>query len=320
MAWFGRKKKKTRKKTPVLEPVGANTQAIPSVQAVPAQAPPIVQNNVPPIQDTNQVVPLPAVQEPIIEIAPVGIVPDANIVVSNEFPSPVQASATAPLPSTGWSKKSEKPLGDIHKKLDYMMDSKGKSLEERYKERFGDKLPDSVVADNARKEFNEMKELEKEKPKIVFRSKSQLKLKSKTVKTAPKEPPKEGKVTTNVNSPGMGAKIGSGIKTGGAKTKAAFGRAGSAVGRGAGAIKSGVGRGTSRFIGLFKRGKKEDDKTKKTLKKDSKTKTTSKKRGRPPKKKIDYSSMKLTALRAELKKKGLPTSGNKANLIKRLTK
>ena len=34
----------------------------------------------------------------------------------------------------------------------------------------------------------------------------------------------------------------------------------------------------------------------------------------------DYSSMKLPELRAALKKKGLPTSGNKAALIKRLKK
>ena len=48
-------------------------------------------------------------------------------------------------------------------------------------------------------------------------------------------------------------------------------------------------------------------------------KKTAKKRGRPSKK-IDYKSMKLPELKAELKKKGLPTSGNKAVLIKRLEK
>ena len=98
-----------------------------------------------------------------------------------------------------------------------------------------------------------------------------------------------------------------GRKSGGTKTKAAFGRAGSAVGRGAGAVKSGIGRGTSRVVGIFKKGDKEG-------------KPKSKKRGRPAKKKTDYSSMKLAELKAELKKKDLATSGNKAELIKRLQK
>ena len=35
------------------------------------------------------------------------------------------------------------------------MDTKGKSLEERYNDRFGDKLPDSDAADSARKELKE---------------------------------------------------------------------------------------------------------------------------------------------------------------------
>ena len=53
---------------------------------------------------------------------------------------------------------------------------------------------------------------------------------------------------------------------------------------------------------------------------DKEEKPKSKKRGRPAKKKTDYSSMKLAELKAELKKKGLATSGNKAELIKRLQK
>ena len=50
------------------------------------------------------------------------------------------------------------------------MDDKGKSLEERYKDRFGDKLPESVAADSARKEYNEKKATQKSKPKIIFNS------------------------------------------------------------------------------------------------------------------------------------------------------
>ena len=292
MAWFGRKKKKARKKPPVLEPVGAPVaQVAPVVQ--PADIMPAVQTE-------------PAVQ-PVVEVAPVGVVADANIVVSTD------ASPT-PLP-TEWSKRSQRPIEDIHKKLDHMMDSKGKSLEERYEDRFGDSLPDSVTTDPARKEYNEKKKADSDKPKIVFKERSQLKLTPKAGNTPAvekkpqKKPQKKPEVKTDTvdKGPGIGSRIGSGIKSGGTKTKAAFGRAGSAVGRGAGAVKSGIGRGTSKVIGIFKKGDKEG-------------KPKSKKRGRPAKKKTDYSSMKLAELKAELKKNGLATSGNKAELIKRLQK
>ena len=195
------------------------------------------------------------------------------------------------------------------------MDSKGKSLEERYKDRFGDKLPDSVAADSARKELKEKKEIEEAKPKILFKKASELNLKPKTKKTPKPEKKKKEEILEikpSEKSEGIGSKIGSGIKSGGTKTKAAFGRAGAAVGRGAGAVKSGIGRGTSKVMGLFRRKKKEEPKA-------SVKKKAAKKRGRPSKK-IDYKSMKLPELKAELKKKGLPTSGNKAVLIKRLEK
>ena len=297
MAWFGRKKTKARKKPPVLEPVGT-----PVAQVTPVAQPGIVQ----PANVTPAVQAVPAVQQPVIEVAPVGVVPDADIVVSTDAPS-------TPQP-TGWSKRSQRPIEDIHKRLDHMMDSKGKSLEERYEDRFGDSLPDSVTADPARKEYNEKKKAGSDKPKIVFKERSQLKLTPKTgsapaVEKKPQKTQEKTEVKTDSvdNGPGIGSRIGSGIKSGGTKTKAAFGRAGSAVGRGAGAVKSGIGRGTSRVIGIFKKGDKEE-------------KPKSKKRGRSAKKKTDYSSMKLAELKAELKKKGLATSGNKAELIKRLQK
>ena len=151
MAWFGRKKKKARKKPPVLEPVGA-----PVAQAVPVAQPGIVQ----PLGV------MPAVQQPVVEVAPVGVIADTDIVVSTD---------ASPAPqSTGWSKQSQRPIEDIHKKLDHMMDSKGKSLEERYEDRFGDSLPDSVTADPARKKYNEKKKAASDKPKIVFKEISQL--------------------------------------------------------------------------------------------------------------------------------------------------
>ena len=291
MAWFGRKKKKARKKPPVLEPIGA--------PVAPVAQPGVVQ----PLGVMPAVQAEPAVQQPVIEVAPVGVVADADIVVSTD-------TSPAPQP-TGWSKRSQRPIEDIHKKLDHMMDSKGKSLEERYEDRFGGALPDSVTADPARKEYNEKKKADSDKPKIVFKERSQLKLTPKAGNTpaVEKKPQKKPEVKTETvdKGPGIGSRIGSGIKSGGTKTKAAFGRAGSAVGRGAGAVKSGIGRGTSRVVGIFKKGDKEG-------------KPKSKKRGRPAKKKTDYSSMKLAELKAELKKKDLATSGNKAELIKRLQK
>ena len=294
MAWFGRKKKKARKKPPVLEPIGA-----PVAQVAPVAQPDVVQ----PLGVMPAVQAEPAVQQPVVEVAPVGVVADADIVVSTD------ASPTSQ--PTEWSKRSQRPIDDIHKKLDHMMDSKGKSLEERYEDRFGDSLPDSVTADPARKEYNEKKKGDSDKPTIVFKESSQLNLtpKAESTPAVEKKPQKKPEVKTDTvdKGPGIGSRIGSGIKSGGTKTKAAFGRAGSAVGRGAGAVKSGIGRGTSRVIGIFKKGDKEE-------------KPKSKKRSSPAKKKTDYSSMKLADLKAELKKKGLPTSGNKAELIERLQK
>ena len=291
MAWFGRKKKKARKKPPVLEPIGA--------PVAPVAQPSVVQ----PLGVMPAVQAEPAVQQPVVEVAPVGVVADADIVVSTDA-----SPASQP---TGWSKRSQRPIEDIHKKLDHMMDSKGKSLEERYEDRFGGALPDSVTADPARKEYNEKKKGDSDKPTIVFKESSQLNLtpKAESTPAVEKKPQKKPEVKTDTvdKGPGIGSRIGSGIKSGGTKIKAAFGRAGSAIGRGAGAIKSGIVGGTSKVIGLFKKGDKEE-------------KPKSKKRSSPAKKKTDYSSMKLADLKAELKKKGLPTSGNKAELIERLQK
>ena len=307
MGWFGGKKKPKRK-PPVLEPVGT-----PAVQAAPA---------VQPVQGIPSIQAAPIAQQPTVEVAPVGTTADANVMVSAE---PVVSSPPAQAPaSTGWEKKSEKPLLDIHKRLDHMMDSRGKSLEDRYKDRFGDQLPESVATDSARKDYNENKT---SKPNIVFKPRSKLKLTPKKKATQKDEAKPVSKIETkDRKTSGLGSKIGSGLKSSGSKTKSAIGSAGSAVGRGAGAItsgigkgagavksgigkgagavKSGIGRGASSVMGLFGRGSKEE--------KPKSRKTTTDN--------TDYSSMKLPELRAALKKKGLPTSGNKAALIKRLKK
>jgi len=298
MAWFGGKKKPKRK-PPVLEPVGA-----PAVQAVAQPALEPVQPN----QGIPAVQAAPAVQQPVIEVAQAGVVADANVIVSTE---PVAAPSQAPA-STGWAKKSEKPLLDIHKRLDHMMDSKGKSLEDRYSDRFGDKLPESVATDPARKDYNEKKENKRE---IVFKPRSKLKLKPKKKITNKTEEKKEEKVEVHDKKSSLSGRIGGGLKASGTKTKSALGNAGSAVGRGAGAItsgigkgagavssgigrgagavKSGIGKGASKVMGLFGRGKSEEK---------------------------DYSKMKVAELKSELKEKGLSTSGKKADLIKRLSK
>ena len=300
MAWFGGKKK-AKRRPPVLEPVG-----VPAVQAAPV-AQPAVNQEIPAVQAAPAVIQAAPVTQPIVEIAPVGVTADNNVIVTTDS-----------VPGTGgWAKKSEKPLMDIHKRLDHMMDSKGKSLEDRYKDRFGDKLPESVTTDSARKEYNENKSKDTDKPNIVFKPRSKLKLtpknKSKTV--IEKETDTKSKVEVKEDSTGISSKIGDGIKSGSAKTKSAIGSAGAAVGRGAGAVKSGIGRGAgavksgigsgaSRIMGLFKKNETEKVSTKKTSK--------------PSKAKKSYSSMKLTELKAELKKKGLKTSGKKADLIARL--
>jgi len=309
MAWFGGKKKKAKKKAPVLEPVGTPTaQAVPGVQAAPAvqavQAAPAVQ----PVQAAPAVQPVqaaPAVQ-PVVEVAPVGVVADTNISVSTD--------TNQNKSSNEWSKKSNKPLFDIHKKLDFMMDSKGKSLEDRYNERFGDKLPESVAADSARKEYNEKKATKKDKPKIVFKQKSQLKLtpkkeNKKEIKTTKKETvkeetPKTKQILTKTSSAAGAVK--SSLGRGAGAVKSGFGRGTSAVksgfGRGTSAVKSGFGRGTSAIKGLFNRNKDETV----VNKKEENSK--------------NYKKMKVAELKAELEERGLSTTGKKADLIKRLEK
>ena len=160
--WLGSaEKKKGKKKPPVLEPVG-----VPAVQAAPV-AQPVLQPVV--NQEISAVQAAPVIQ-PVVEVAPVGVAADNNVMVSTE---PVPAAAPG---AVGWEKKSVKPLMDIHKRLDHMMDSKGKSLEDRYKDRFGDKLPESVTTDSARKKYNENKAEDSNKPNIVFKPRSKLKL------------------------------------------------------------------------------------------------------------------------------------------------
>ncbi|MDC0243606.1 SAP domain-containing protein, partial [Marine Group III euryarchaeote] len=85
--------------------------------------------------------------------------------------------------------------------------------------------------------------------------------------------------------------------------KSGFGKGTSAVrsgfGRGAGAVKSGFGRGTSAIKGLFSKSSNDNSSSE-----DSEEK--------------NYTKMKVAELKAELKNKGLSTSGKKAELIKRL--
>ena len=134
MGWFGGKKKKASKKPPVLEPVGAPAAQVAPV-AQPAIQPGQVPAAIPAVQAAPAAQPVAPAIQPVVEVAPVGVVADDNVVATTD---------TAPAPqSTGWSKKSSRGLNDIHKRLDHMMDSKGKSLEERYADRFGADLPAS---------------------------------------------------------------------------------------------------------------------------------------------------------------------------------
>ena len=67
-------------------------------------------------------------------------------------------------------------------------------------------------------------------------------------------------------------------------------------------------QGTIGFAIASTRKKEDKEKSNKKASKPTKTK----------KNKVDYKSMKIAELKAELKKKGLKTSGKKAELIKRL--
>ena len=199
-----------------------------------------------------------------------------------------------------------------------MMDSKGKSLEERYNDRFGDKLPESVVADNARKEYNEKKATQKSKPKIVFKQKSQMKLtpkkeskkdtkkKSATKREATNDGSQKTKkiLTKTGDAVGKSANLmKSSLGRGAGAVRSGLGRGTSAVkssfGRGTSAVKSGLGRGTSAIKGLFSKNKNQ------------------KNQNESPQVN-DYKKMKVADLKAELKEKGLSTTGKKADLIKRL--
>ncbi len=321
MGLFGRKKKKRAKK-PVLEPVTASVAPV-AVAAPVAQAQPIVELASPPtniqpdmvIEMDMDIQPAVAAAQPAVELAPA-----------------VQPAAQAGQPAD-WHKRSEKPLMDIHRRLDSMLEEDSASLEERYRERFGDKLPKSVAGDALAKE-----EPAAEGKKITFKSRSKISFKPQAPAAADPEPAAEAEeepaaaeapaaedTPSGDASPGIGSRIAGGARRTGSRTKGAIGSGASAVGRGAratgSAIGSGVratgaaiGSGASKFTGLFRRGDSGDAKP-------AAKKAVPKKRAAVKKKaKPDYGAMTGAQLKAELKKQGLPVSGKKAELVKRLQK
>ena len=161
MGLFGRRKKKKKKRArpPRLEPVPA-TQ-------------PVVELASPPIDIQPDMV----IEMDMESVAP--IAPAAQPVVELVSPPQIQPLAgSAPAQPTDWQKRSEKPLVDIHRRLDSMLEEDSQSLEERYKERFGDSLPKSVAGDAPAKEKPATKK------EIRFKPRSGIKFTSRAA-TAP---------------------------------------------------------------------------------------------------------------------------------------
>ncbi|MEC8948544.1 MAG: SAP domain-containing protein [Candidatus Thermoplasmatota archaeon] len=306
MGLFGRgkKKKKKRAKPPRLEPV----PAAPIVQ-------PVVELASPPTDiQPDMVIEMDMDMESVAPAAPA-----AQPVVELVSPPQVQpAAGIAPAQPTDWQKRSEKPLVDIHRRLDSMLEEDSQSLEERYKERFGDNLPKSVAGDTSAKTKPAAKK------EIRFKPRSGIKFTSRAATAPEPEEPaaKAEEVAAEApisgdTSPSIGSRITGGARNAGSRTKGAIGSGASAVGRGARGAGSAVGRGVrstgsaigsgaSKVAGLFRRGDK----------KPAAKKAPAKKKAVKP----DYSGMKVAQLKAELKKKGLSFSGKKADLVKRLQK
>ena len=314
MGLFGRKKKKKKKraKPPRLEPVLTAPAAQPVVEL--ASPPTDIQPDMVIEMDMDSVAPAAPATQPVVElVSPPQVQPLAGI---------------APAQPTDWQKRSEKPLVDIHRRLDSMLEEDSQSLEERYKERFGDNLPKSVASDAS------VKEKPATRKEIRFKPRSGIKFTSRaTTAPDPEEPaaeveeaaaeaPTEEAPISGDSSPGIGSRITGGARSAGSRTKGAIGSGASAVGRGARSAGSAVGRGVrstgsaigssaSKVAGLFRRGDKKPTAKKAAPKK----KTAAKKKA-----KFDYGAMTAAQLKAELKKKGLPLSGKKADLVKRLQK
>ena len=317
MGLFGRRKKKKKKRArpPRLEPVPA-AQPVVELTSPPTD----IQPDMVIEMDMESAAPATSAAQPVVElVSPPQVQPAAGI---------------APAQPTDWQKRSEKPLVDIHRRLDSMLEEDSQSLEERYKERFGDNLPKSVAGDASAKERSAAGK------EIRFKPRSGIKFKSRAAAAPePEEPaaeaeeaaaeaPAEEASLSGDASPGIGSRIAGGARSAGSRTKGAIGSGASAVGRGARSAGSAVGRGVrssgsaigssaSKVAGLFRRGDSTDVKpaAKKAAKKPAAKKAAPKKKAKP-----DYGAMTTAQLKAELKKKDLPVSGKKADLVKRLQK
>ncbi|RZD32048.1 MAG: hypothetical protein CXT74_03985 [Methanobacteriota archaeon] len=289
----------------MLEPLTASVAPV-AVAAPVAQAQPIVELASPPTNiQPDMVIEMDMDIQPAVELAPA-----------------VQPAAPAGQPAD-WHKRSEKPLMDIHRRLDSMLEEDSASLEERYRERFGDKLPKSVAGGALAKK----EEPAAEGKKITFKSRSKISFKPQAPAAVDPEPAAEAEEEpAAAEAPAAeDTSSGDGARRTGSRTKGAIGSGASAVGRGAratgSAIGSGaratgaaIGSGASKFTGLFRRGDSGDAKP-------AAKKATPKKRAVAKKKaKPDYGAMTGAQLKAELKKQGLPISGKKAELVKRLQK
>ena len=238
----------------------------------------------------------PVVNTPAVQIANPSIKPQTVASIDSE-----SVSAAPDLDSGKWRKKSGKPLLNIQRKIDRINNEDTPSLEERYEKAFGERLPQDTKYVKEKKKDDSAITF-KPKTKVSFKPKAEAKKEEKNVEDNKVE--RKGifeSITGTVKAGGSkaGSILGAGtnmtksaIGATGRKTKSMFGFASSAIGSGATMVKSSVTSGASKVTGAVSnyRGGKT----------------------------ADYDKMNVKELKAELKKRGLKTSGKKPELIARL--
>ena len=203
----GKSKKRGKGAPPALEPITPGADNIPSVVAPVAMpvAAPMAAPVAAPVAVSAQPLAFPGGQPPqMATVAPVAapVAPMATPVTAVPAPGgmpvavaaqaqPVTAqpaeqwpsspeAATQPTPDPGadlWHKQSAKPLMDIHRQLDRMLDSERPSVLERYEQRYGERLvvPQRPKPESMAKTPEPEPDPEPAKPKVVFKPKARPK-------------------------------------------------------------------------------------------------------------------------------------------------
>ncbi len=292
----------------------------------------------------------------MVELAPA----QAQVAPAAVELAPATAMPVAELTPTEWTKHSEKPLMEIQRRLDQMMNENKLSLDERYQQRYGDELPQSVAkGDGESKEEPEDEAVAEPKPKVSFKPRPKVSFKprpkvelkpaepeadeteskpQKAITTKPDKPPtarkprrektaKSGKPKAEAaddDRPGLATRVGGGIKRSGGAAKSAAGATAHAVGGGARRVGGGISSGARRVGGGLTGGARRIGGLLRRKKKGDVEadgeETPAKAEKGDQPPQQDYSSLKITELKDLLREKGLRITGNKAELVKRLEK